>query len=219
MIKERIIETENGVTGELVTDSYDKMMRRLRNLGWLETGLIIKGGITSGLALEVGPGPGYLGLEWLKKTTGTFLNGLDISVDMLAIARRNAAEYGMTGRVKYIGGDARNMPFQDECFDAVFTNDSLHEWAHPEEILNEIYRVLKPGGKYLFSDLRRDVIGPVKWLLWMAIGKKEMRQGLISSFNATYTMPEAKALLARTRLRGWRVSQNPLGLVISGEKI
>jgi len=190
----------------------------LRNLGWLETGLIIREGITSGLALEVGPGPGYLGLEWLKKTAGTCLNGLDISEDMLALARKNAAEYGLSGRVKYLLGDACKMPFQDELFDAVFASNSLHEWAHPEEILNEIHRVLKPGGKYLISDLRRDLIAPIKWLMWVAVGNKEMRDGLITSINAAYTVPEIKVMLSRTNLRGWRVSQNPFGIVISGEK-
>jgi hypothetical protein len=39
----------------------------MRDKGWMETDLILKLGIQHGLALEVGPGPGYLGLEWLKK--------------------------------------------------------------------------------------------------------------------------------------------------------
>jgi ubiquinone/menaquinone biosynthesis C-methylase UbiE len=190
----------------------------MRNRGWLETGLIIKEGITTVLALEVGPGPGYLGLEWLKKTAGTRLNGLDISEDMLALARKNAAEYGLSDRVKYIAGDARKMPFEDGHFDAVFTNGSLHEWAHPEEILNEIMRVLKPGGKYVISDLRRDIIAPIKWFLWMMTGPKEMHHGLITSLNASYTLPEVETMLSRTNLQGCRVSKNPLGIVISGKK-
>jgi len=193
-------------------------MRRLRDLGWLETGLIIKEGITSGLALEVGPGPGYLGLEWLKKTSGTRLNALDISEDMLALAEKNAAEYGLSGRVEYFKGDAGKMPFADGRFNAVFTNGSLHEWAHPEDIINEITRVLKPGGKYVISDMRRDTIAPIKWFLQMIVGNKEMRKGLVTSLNAAYTLPEIKKMLDRTDLKGWKVSQNPFGLVISGQK-
>ena len=76
---------------------------------------------------------------------------------MIAIAQRNAGEYGLADRVEYVKGDARNMPFEDAYFDAVFSNGSLHEWAHPEDILNEIARVLKPGGRYCISDLRRDM--------------------------------------------------------------
>ena len=218
MVKPRIIETDQGITGEFDTKTYDEMMRRMRDRGWLETKMIIGAGLSSGLALEVGPGPGYLGLEWLKHTQGTALSGLDISEDMIAIAERNAKEYGLAERVRYIRGDARSMPFDDEHFDAVFSNGSLHEWAYPEEILNEIARVLKPGGRYCVSDLRRDMNPLIKWFLWFMTRPKEIRPGLITSINASYVIGEAEALLAKTKLQGWHVSKNPLGLVISGQK-
>ena len=95
MVKPRMIETDQGITGEFNTKTYDEMMRRMRDRGWLETKMIITAGLSSGLALEVGPGPGYLGLEWLKHTQGTALSGLDISEDMIAVAERNAREYGL----------------------------------------------------------------------------------------------------------------------------
>ena len=47
------------------------MQKRLRDKIWIETKDIKKSGITKGIALEIGPGPGYLGLEWLKNTQGT----------------------------------------------------------------------------------------------------------------------------------------------------
>ena len=215
MVKPRISETEHGITGEFNTQMYDIMMRNMRDKGWIETNLILKQGISSGLALEIGPGPGYLGLEWLKETTGTRLKGLEISDDMIALAKKNAIEYGLSDRVEYCQGDAQKMPFEDEHFDAVFTNGSLHEWAHPEMIFNEIARVLKPGGKYLISDLRRDMIAPIRWFLWLTVKPKEMRPGLITSINASYTVTEIKAILDRTKLEGWEVSKNVLGIVIS----
>jgi ubiquinone/menaquinone biosynthesis C-methylase UbiE len=216
--RRRISETDHGITGEFNTQAYDQMMRRLRDKGWMETDLIIKEGISAGLALEVGPGPGYLGLEWLKKTENTNLRGLDISENMIAIAQRNAAEYGLTDRVKYVKGDARKMPLEDEYFDAVFSNGSLHEWAQPVEILNEIARVLKPGGRYLISDLRRDMNPIMKWFLWIMTGPREMRSGLVSSINASYKLPEAEELLQQTSLQGWQARKNFLGIVISGRK-
>jgi len=77
MTKPRIIETDQGIQGEFNVEVYDSMMRNLRDRGWMETDLILKAGMRQGLALEVGPGPGYLGLEWLKKTEGTHLWTLD----------------------------------------------------------------------------------------------------------------------------------------------
>lgn len=218
MTKARIIETESGITGEFNTQMYDTMMRNMRDKGWIETNLILKEGISSGLALEIGPGPGYLGLEWLKKTKGTQLNGLEISGDMIALAKKNANEYGLIDRVEYYQGDAKKMPFENGYFDAVFTNGSLHEWAYPDMIFNEISRVLKPGGRYMISDLRRDMIAPIRWFLWITIKPKEMRPGLTTSINASYTLPEIKAVLTQTTLQGWHVSKNPLGIVISGQK-
>jgi ubiquinone/menaquinone biosynthesis C-methylase UbiE len=218
MTKARIIETESGITGELDTQLYDIMMRNMRDRGWIETNLVLKEGISSGLALEIGPGPGYLGLEWLKKTKDTRLKGLEISNDMIALARKNATEYGLSDRVEYYQGDAKKMPFKDGHFDAVFTNGSLHEWANPDMIFDEIARVLKPGGGYVISDLRRDMIAPIRWFLWLTVKPKEMRPGLTTSINASYTLHEIKDILSRTKLQGWKVSKNPLGIVISGQK-
>lgn len=218
MVDPRIPETDHGITGELNAQAYDAMMRRMRDKGWLETKLIIRAGISSGLALEVGPGPGYLGLEWLKSTNETTLKGLDISDDMIALAQRNARDYGLTERVQYVKGDARKMPFDDEYFDAVFTNGSLHEWAHPEDILSEIARVLKTGGRYCISDLRRDMNPLIKGFLWLVTGPKEIRPGLVTSIKSSYTPAECEALLSRTQLRGWNIVSNLLGVVISGQK-
>ena len=116
---------------------------------------------------------------------------------MIALARKNTAEYRLSDRVEYYQGDAKKMPFENGHFDAVFTNGSLHEWAHPDMIFNEIARVLKPGGKYVISDLRRDMIVPIRWFLWLTVKPKEMRPGLITSINASYTLPEIKELLKR----------------------
>jgi len=78
--------------------------------------------------------------------------------------------------------------------------------------------VLKPGGRYVISDLRRDMNPLMKWFLWLNTQPKVMRSGLISSINASYVLPEAKDLLAKTSLPGWQASQNLLGIVISGQK-
>jgi len=218
MVKPRKIETGEGIQGDLDVRHYDRMMRRMRDKGWLEIRDILKTGINRGLALEVGPGPGYLGLEWLKKTTGTCLKAVEISPAMIEIARRNAGEYGFTDRVEYVKGDGGNIPFHDNLFDAAFTNGSLHEWAEPKNVLREIYRVLKPGGKYMVSDLRRDMHLLVKWFMQAVTKPNEIRPGLRSSIAASYLVEEIEALLQECLPGGFRVEKKAMGLVITGTK-
>jgi ubiquinone/menaquinone biosynthesis C-methylase UbiE len=218
MVKPRKIETGEGIQGELDVRHYDRMMRRMRDKGWLETREILKMGIDHGLALEVGPGPGYLGLELLKKTTGTSLKAVEISPAMIEVARRNAGEYGFSKRVEYVKGDAGKIPFEENLFDGAFTNGSLHEWAEPKNVLREIYRVLKPGGKYMVSDLRRDMHPLVKWFMQAVTKPKEIRPGLRSSIAASYLVEEIEALLGECLPGGFRVDKKGMGLVITGTK-
>ena len=113
MTRPRITETDQGIQGEFIVSMYDQMQKRLRDKGWIETKDIIKSGITKGMALEIGQGPGYLGLEWLKNTKGTTLKGLDISTDMISIAGRNAVEYELSEIVEYVHSRGDKMPFDD----------------------------------------------------------------------------------------------------------
>ena len=53
MVKQRIIETGEGIQGDFDVRIYDRMMRRMRDKGWLETREILKAGIDRGLAVEI----------------------------------------------------------------------------------------------------------------------------------------------------------------------
>ena len=107
------------------------------------------------------------------------VTGLDASP--VALARAAQQVQG----AKYIQGLAQKMPFQDESFDLVHTSVALHEMSEKEltQILNEVYRVLKPGGVFAFIDLHR----PTNWLFWpglatfMWLFETETAWGLLSS--------------------------------------
>jgi ubiquinone/menaquinone biosynthesis C-methylase UbiE len=217
-LKARVHETDHGIQGVFTVKIYDQMQKRFRDRGWLETKDILKSGIRNGLVLEIGPGPGYLGLEWLNQTEGTVLKGLEISPDMMALAERNARDYGLSDRVEYKRGSGAGIPFPDEIFDGAFSNGSLHEWSDPKSTLNETWRVLKPGGRFFVSDLRRDLFWGAKWFLWLVTKPKEIRPGLLTSLKAAYTPGEIKDLLQETRWRNYEVTGNLIGIKMRGVK-
>ena len=218
MTRPRVPETNQGIQGEFTVEIYDQMQRRLRDKVWIETRDIIESSITHGLALEIGPGPGYLGLEWLKNTQATTLKGLDISADMIAVAERNARAYGLSERVEFVHSSGAELPFGDGAFDAVFTAGSLHEWSEPQKTFNEIWRVLKTGGRVLISDFRRDMFLLLRWFLCLNARPKTIRPGLITSINASYTPDELKTLIQETELRSCEVLGTPIGVRITGIK-
>jgi ubiquinone/menaquinone biosynthesis C-methylase UbiE len=111
------------------------------------------------------------------------------------------------------------MPFDDKTFDGAFTNGSLHEWSRPDRIFDEIHRCLKPGGKYLVSDMRRDMNPVVKWFMKLMTKPKEIRPGLVSSINACYTVQEITSILSKSNLKSAIVKKTTMGFIITGERI
>lgn len=218
MTRPRVPETDQGIQGEITVAIYDQMQRHLRDRGWIETPALLKSGITRGRALEVGYGPGYLGLEWLKNTPNTTLVGLDISPDMQTLAKHNAQSYGLTARTEYRLGSSDHLPFNDNTFDAVFTNGSLHEWTNPCGAFDEIWRVLKPGGRYFISDLRRDMNPLVRGFLWLGTQPASIRPGLRTSIEAAYTPQEFRGLADGTMMKNGNLSAIAVGITLTGIK-
>jgi ubiquinone/menaquinone biosynthesis C-methylase UbiE len=103
--------------------------------------------------LEVAPGPGFLAVELAK--AGDFeVTGLDISKSFVEIARHRAAREGV--KVDFREGNVAAMPFESGAFDRVICRAAFKNFSQPVAALQEMRRVLKPGGKALIIDLRKD---------------------------------------------------------------
>ena len=219
MTTQRVPERESATLGNTHAAAYDRMQQALRESGWLETGDLLHSGLLTGCALEVGSGPGYLGLEWLQQTKDTHLVGLDKSPEMVGIARRHAQELELNKRARHLLGFAEAMPFADGAFDLVFSSRSLHEWIDPGTTFTEFWRVLRPGGLFYLSDLRRDLSRSARNFLEQRMTSEVVLKGLRASIGAAYTVAEAMALLDKTELAGCEVIETPLGLRITGTKL
>lgn len=218
MTRERIVETNEGIQNKLTVEIYDRFSRNMRDKGWNNIRNILDFGITKGNVLEIGPGPGYLGLEWLKQSPGSKLTGCEISPAMIGLAARNAVEYGLESDVRYVEGNSMEMPFEDNSFDAVFSNGSLHEWENPVRVFSEINRLLKSGGLFCITDMRRDVNPLKKWFIYLLTKPKEIRPGFLTSQNASYTVEEMKEMLSRSCFKNYNVKKDFFGLCITGKK-
>ena len=103
--------------------------------------------------LEVAPGPGFFAIELAKLGDFTII-GLDISPTFVDIATQNARKTGMN--IAFRQGNASAMPFPDSSFDFVYCSAAFKNFSEPIAALNEMYRVLRPGGQALIEDLRSD---------------------------------------------------------------
>jgi SAM-dependent methyltransferase len=103
-------------------------------------------------ALEVACGSGGLTCR-MAVETGARCVGVDINAQGIEAAARRVQETGLTARVSFRVVDAaRQLPFPDESFDAVVCNDSINHLPGRLAVLRDWHRVLRPGGRLLFTD-------------------------------------------------------------------
>jgi SAM-dependent methyltransferase len=185
-------------------------------------------GLTPGsYALEIGCGSGRYALQ-VAGTVGCRVLGLDVNAPGIHTAKQLAADRNMSSQVRFENCDAsKKLPFADSTFDAAFSNDVLCHVPGRPAVLAELFRVLKPGGKILFSDAliiggaishqeiaTRSLIG---YYIFSPPGENErmIRQEGFRLVSAADTTENA-ALIAR-RWRDGRQKRKETLLAIEGE--
>ena len=106
-------------------------------------------------ATDIGSGPGAF-LSLVEETFPDIqLNALDLSEEMI-----NETKERLSNTAIATVGDSENMPLEGEQYQVVTCNMSIHHYPHPQNALNEMYRILKPGGYLLLNDM--DCIAPIR---------------------------------------------------------
>jgi ubiquinone/menaquinone biosynthesis C-methylase UbiE len=164
--------------------------------------------------LEIAPGPGYLSVE-LARQSRYRVTGLDISKTFVEIAQRNAEQAKVP--VDFRQGNASAMPFAAGSFDLVVCRAAFKNFSEPVKAISEMCRVLKPGGRAMIIDLRRDVsqktinqyvdrLGVGFFSAWMM--RLTFRFMLI---KRAYTREQVSQFVALSPFGRYKLAENPIG--------
>jgi ubiquinone/menaquinone biosynthesis C-methylase UbiE len=164
--------------------------------------------------LEVAPGPGFLSVE-LAKQPDFQVTGMDISETFVRIAGEKAKEVQVSA--KFLVGNVSEMPLTENQFDLVVCRAAFKNFAQPVTAINEIFRVLKPGGKALIIDMRKDITNQeiASYVNQMDAGKWDR---MMTSWafkhslrKRVYSLEQIKQLSANSKFKSYRIDPAPMG--------
>lgn len=156
-----------------------------------------------GNGIDIGCGSGNLIIDIKKKIPSLNLTGVDISSEILDLAKKKVNQASLLGSIEFKIGKVEELPFPDNSSDFILSTLSLHHWINPLNAFNEIYRVLKKNGILLIFDFRRDsrkfFYGLFKFATNVVVPKalKEINEPL-GSIQSSYTPKEVIQLFSKT---------------------
>jgi len=170
--------------------------------------------------LEVAPGPGYFAVE-LARTGRCTVTGLDVSRTFVQLAREYASEQGVPADFRR--GDVAAMPFVPDSFDFIVCQAAFKNFADPVDALDEMHRVLRPGGTALVQDLSRSATNAQ-----LDEEVARMKLGPVATFTTVralrglrrraYTPEQFAATVAESAFGTCEITQDGIGLEIRMRK-
>lgn len=160
--------------------------------------------------LEIGCGVGTDLSQYAKN--GAKVTGIDLTPRGIAVARKRFRIMGLKG--KLLVGDAENLPFKDNSFDIVYSFGVLHHTPNTQKAINEIHRVLKPGGKAIvmlyhkrsfeyLTHFARKFANPSRWgwsfqkALSYQTEMNKNQEGPVNPLTKVYTQKEARNMFRK----------------------
>jgi ubiquinone/menaquinone biosynthesis C-methylase UbiE len=118
-------------------------------------------------ALDIGCGTGELAAMLARSSWPVAAWGLDYAPAMCVQARQKIVRMGLEHRAHFLAGDSEFLPFADASFDVITCSNSFHHYPHQQSVVNEVRRLLRPGGMFILIDGFRDNI--VGWVVFDVI--------------------------------------------------
>lgn len=114
--------------------------------------------------LDVATGTADVALEAMRQLQPDKIVGIDISGEMLAVGREKISQRGLDTVIELQEGDAENLPFADETFDAITVAFGVRNFENLEKGLQEMRRVLKKDGQLVVLEFSQPSIFPFRQL-------------------------------------------------------
>lgn len=163
--------------------------------------------------LEVATGPGYLSIE-LSKHGKYNITGIDVSKDCVDIAVKNAKEAGV--EIDFMYGNASDMMFEANSFNFIVCILSFKNFKDPLKSLNEIYRVLKPGGTALIKDLNKNASRQSMKGLLHKMGLKGFNAFIaeVMQRSGAYTQKDFENFISQTEFKEFDIQNRDIAFSI-----
>ncbi|MGB6065366.1 MAG: class I SAM-dependent methyltransferase [Desulfomonilaceae bacterium] len=184
---------------------YDQIASSAIETYYKEVAKGVTGHTSHGLVLDVGTGPGYLPIEIAKRAPQITVVGIDSSKALVRIARQNAERQGLSDRVRFVKCDGNRLDFADDSYDLVISTGSLHAWKNPVLVINECFRVLKPGCEAWLLDPAHIITPEAQQV--MGSGLKGVDRlanwwgAFTSKLTPPYTVREIEEIILQTKFK------------------
>ncbi len=152
---ERVLEPEVMDTAEEAAD-YDAMDHSAVNALFVDDLIAFSDNfLPQERWLDVGTGTGQILVELGRRRADAHVLGIDLAEEMLRVARTNLVAAGLGERMLLEVVDAKRLPYAGSTFGGVMSNSIIHHLPEPVRALEQMVRVLKPGGALFVRDLCR----------------------------------------------------------------
>ena len=185
-------------TGEHYGDKMLAMLQAIWGKGFLSPGgadeigrMIGDADLTGASILDIESGAGGGAIALIRNHHAGYVTGMDVEDTVITNARALIAVEGLEDTIGFVKAAPGRLPFAPNSFDVVFSKDSLVHIPDKGPLMDEVYRVLKPGGRFIASDWLISHDGPPSPEMATYIAAEDLDFGMTSPARFEDAMRDA----------------------------